>query len=99
MVDALPIPHTSKIDLYCGGQNVKLWFHVAASLDKDKDFFTGIYPNIDDLKFYVNLSNFQIPSTGQYVCKVSLNTFTHDNLLLFNFSKCRSTNSFNAFVT
>jgi len=83
----LPIPYASKVDLYCGGKDGELWLGTVVHFDKDKNMITGIHPSVDEAQFHVNLSNFILPSTSKYTCKISVGTYTSDNLLLLNFSK------------
>ena len=83
----LPLPYSSKLDLYCGGKEGELWLRTLVHLDRDKDFVTGINPNVDDSQFHVNISNFKIPVTSKYSCKISVGTYTNNNLVLLNFSK------------
>ncbi len=56
-------------------------------LDRDKDIITGMNPIVDEAKFYINISNFKIPVSSKYSCKISLGSYTNNNLLLLNISK------------
>ncbi len=87
VIKVLPIPHSTIVDLYCGGHDARLWFHTSATVDKDRNFTNGIEPAIDDVRFSMNLSHFKIPSEGRYVCKVSLNTYGNSDDLLLNICK------------
>ncbi len=87
MLGNLPLPYSSKLDLYCGDKNGELWFKTLVHIDSDKDIITGMNPIIDDTQFYVNISNFKIPVSSKYSCKISLGTYTNNNLLLLNISK------------
>ncbi len=78
----LPHPYSSKLDLYCGGKEGELRFRTLVHLDRDNDFISGINPDVDDSQFHVNISNFKNPVTSKYSCKISVGTYTNNNLLL-----------------
>ncbi len=71
LLETLPIPHNSIVDLYYGGQHGELLFRTIIHFDRDKNFTSGINPNIVGAQFQVSSVIVKLV-TSKYTCKISV---------------------------